>query len=311
MTDMKAVRIHAYGGSDQLRYEDAPKPTPAADEVLVAVHAAGVNPVDWKIREGHLGEDEQRIPLILGWDVSGVIEEVGSDVSDFEVGDEVYSRPEITKPGAYAEFITISADEVAHKPKTLEHWEAAGIPLAGLTAFQALFDHAQLSEGERVLIHAGAGGVGHLAIQLAKDAGAYVITTGSEGSQDLTKRLGADEFIDYRVTDFTEVLDTVDVVFDTVGGDVTDRSFEVLSEGGRLVSVVAQPDEDRAAELGVKTSWFMVQPNAEQLTKLAGMADGGELDVVIADTLPLADVAEAHERSAEGHVHGKLVLKVA
>lgn len=310
MTDMKAVRIHTYGGVETLRYEDAPRPEPAADEVLIAVHAAGINPVDWKIREGHLGEDEQRIPLILGWDVSGVVESVGSDVTAFEVGDEVYSRPEITKPGAYAEYIAVSASEVAHKPKTLDHWEAAGVPLAGLTAFQALFEHAELKRDERVLIHAGAGGVGHFAIQLARDAGAYVIATGSAGSQDLIKRLGADEFVDYTAARFEEVVGKVDVVFDTVGRETTDRSFDVLDRGGRLVSVAGQPDAERAEREGITASWFMVQPNAEQLTKLAGLIDGGQVDVVIAETFPLAEVAAAHERSAEGHVHGKLVLKV-
>lgn len=310
MTDMRAVRIHGYGGSDQLRVETAPKPEPGPNDVLVAVHAAGVNPVDWKIREGYLGEDPDRLPLILGWDVSGVVEAVGEDVTDVVVGDEVYSRPEITRPGAYAEYVVIAADEVAPKPRTLTHVEAAGVPLAGLTAWQALFDHAGLKADERVLVHAGAGGVGHLAIQVAKEAGAYVVATGSSGSQDLVKRLGADEFVDYREQPFEDAVDTVDVVFDTVGGETTSRSFEVLGEGGRLVSIAGQPDEDEAERRGIDTAAFMVQPHAAQLTELADLIDAGQVDVVIERTFPLAQAAAAHDLSAEGHVHGKLVLEV-
>jgi NADPH:quinone reductase-like Zn-dependent oxidoreductase len=310
VTDMRAVRIHAYGGSDQLRVETAPKPEPGPGDVLVAVHAAGVNPVDWKIREGYLGEDPDRLPLILGWDVSGVVEAVGEDVTDVAVGDEVYSRPEITRPGAYAEYVVIAADEVAPKPRTLTHVEAAGVPLAGLTAWQALFDHAGLKADERVLVHAGAGGVGHLAIQVAKEAGAYVIATGSGSSQDLVKRLGADEFVDYREQRFEDAVDTVDVVFDTIGGETTSRSFDVLGEGGRLVSIAGQPDADEAERRGIATSAFMVQPNAAQLTELADLLDAGQVDVVIERSFPLDQVAAAHDLSAEGHVHGKLVLEV-
>jgi len=196
---MKAIRIHGYGDVDTLSYEDAPMPEPGPADIRVRVHAAAVNPVDWKIRAGYLAAMiPYQMPLTLGWDVSGVVDKLGTDVTDVSVGEAVYSRPDITRDGSYAEYMVVRASEVAAKPETLSHNEAAAVPLAGLTAWQALFDHAQLKKGERVLIHAGAGGVGSFAIQFAKWAGAYVIATASSANEALIRDLGADEFVDYR-----------------------------------------------------------------------------------------------------------------
>ncbi len=222
---MKAVRIHSYGSAEKMIYEDAPLPEAGPDEVRIRVHSAGVNPVDYKIRAGYLAAMlPHQMPLILGWDVSGVVDQVGNDVTELSVGDEVYSRPEIARDGTYAEYVVVRASEVAAKPTTLSHNEAAAVPLAALTAWQGLFDFAKLKKGERVLIHAGAGGVGSFAIQFAKWCGAHVIGTASAVNEELVRSLGADEFVDYRSQQFEEVLDKVDVVFDTIGGDQRSRS---------------------------------------------------------------------------------------
>ena len=204
---MKAIRIHAYGDVDTLCYEEAPMPEPGPADIRIRVHAAAVNPVDWKIRAGYLAAlIPYKMPLTLGWDVSGVVDKIGSEVTHLAVGDAVYCRPDIARDGSYAEYMVVRASEVAPKPETLSHNEAAAVPLAGLTAWQALFQHAQLKKGERVLIHAGAGGVGSFAIQFAKSAGTHVIATASSGNAALVRDLGADEFVDYRAQRFEEVL---------------------------------------------------------------------------------------------------------
>ena len=239
---MKAVRIHEYGNSNVLAFEDAPKPSITAEDVLIRVVATSVNPVDWKIREGYLQEMiSYEMPLTLGWDVSGVIEAVGADVTRFNVGDAVYSRPDITRNGTYAEFVAVRESEIAHKPQTISHNEAASLPLAGITAWEALITSAEISAGQRVLIHAGSGGVGSLAIQLAKSRGAYVIATTSGKNQALVESLGADQVIDYQKQNFAETLQDIDVVFDTLGGDIQDTSWGVLKPGGILVSIVSPP----------------------------------------------------------------------
>src|SRR6476659_692960 len=199
---MKAIRIHSYGGPEVLQYEDAPRPKPRAGEVLIRVHAAGVNPIDWKVREGHMKDFwPHEFPLILGWDLSGVVEELGRGVSRFKIGDEVYSLPDPTRNGAYAEYIVVREPELALKPNSLHHIRAAAVPLAALTAWQSLFDTAQLQPGQRVLIHAGSGGVGHFAVQLAKWKGAYVFATASTKNQDFLRKLGVDKAIDTRSSD--------------------------------------------------------------------------------------------------------------
>ena len=309
---MKAIQIHSYGGTETLRYEDTPTPTPGPRDVLVRVHAAGVNPLDWKIREGHLAQMiPLEMPLILGWDVSGVVERVGAQVTEFTPGDEVYSRPAINRPGAYAEYIAIDASELARKPAKLSHREAAGVSLAGITAWQALFDHGGLEAGQRVLIHAGAGGVGGFAIQLAKHAGAHVISTGSAKSAELIQGYGADQFIDYKTQRFEEVAGPVDLVFDTIGGETQARSVPLLADKkGRLVSIVQPPDEKALAAIGASGSFLMIEPNAEVLRKLAALIDDGKLVVTIDSAFPLTQAKLAHERSQSGHAKGKIILEV-
>ncbi|CDM64159.1 Zn-dependent oxidoreductase, NADPH:quinone reductase [Pyrinomonas methylaliphatogenes] len=312
MEMMKAVRIHRFGGPEVLTYEDAPRPQIASDELLVRVHGAGVNPVDWKIREGRLQQFLQhKLPLILGWDFSGVVEEVGSAVEGFKVGDEVYARPDIRRDGAYAEFIAVRAREVALKPKTLDHIHAAAVPLASITAWDALIKTARLEAGQRVLIHAAAGGVGHFAVQFARWRGAYVIGTASAANHDLVRELGANEMIDYRAERFEEKVKDVDVVFDTVGGDVQRRSWGVLKKGGMLVSIVDRPSEKTAEEYGVRAAYVFIEPDAEVLKQVAELIDAGVVKPVVENIFALSEARRAHELSQSGHVRGKIVLRVA
>jgi len=308
---MKAVRIHGYGGPEVLAYEDAPKPEPGRGDLLVRVHAAGVNPVDWKIREGHLRPLlRYRLPLTLGWDVSGVVEAVGPDAHGFAIGDEIYARPDISRDGAYAEYLALRAVEASPKPKTLDHVHAAAVPLAALTAWQALFDVAKLAAGQRVLIHAAAGGVGHFAVQLARWKGASVIGTCSGRNAEFVRALGAEEVIDYAATRFEDAVRDVDVVFDTMGGDVQRRSFRVLRRGGVLVSIVEPFSRLKAALRGVRAQFLFVQPHAGQLAELARLIDGGAVKPAVEAVLPLAEASRAHELSRAGRTRGKLVLQV-
>ena len=308
---MKAIRIHAYGGPEVLRYEDAPKPEAGKGEVLIRVHAAGVNPVDWKVREGSFkGLLRYRLPLVLGWDVSGVIEAVGSGVSGFTSGDAVFSRPDIGRDGAYAEYIVVRASEVARKPASLDHVRAAAVPLAALTAWQSLFDAAGLRAGQTVLIHAAAGGVGHFAVQLAKWKGAGVIGTASARNADLVRALGADEVIDYTATRFEDAARGVDVVFDTLGGETQRRSWAVLKRGGTLVSIVSPLSRLKGALRGARGTFIFVQPSARQLAELAALIDGGRLKPVVETVLPLAEARQAHLLSQSGRTRGKIVLQV-
>ncbi|MHB1307356.1 MAG: NADP-dependent oxidoreductase [Limisphaerales bacterium] len=311
MQTMKAVSIYSHGGPEVLVHEDVPRPRARLGEVQIRVHAAGVNPVDWKIREGHLKDMLQHsFPLVMGWDVSGVVEGVGSGVGRLKVGDEVFSRPDILRDGAYAEYVIVKESEVALKPYSLDHLHAAAIPLAGLTAWQALFDTARLASGQRVLIHAAAGGVGTFAVQLAKWKGAHVIGTASVGNHELLRQLGADELIDYRNARFEEAVGEVDVVFDTVGGDTQERSWKVLKPGGILVSIVAPPSKELAAAHEARQAFVFVQPNAEQLGELAKLAESGKLEAVVETVLPLSEARKAQELSQAGHTRGKIVLKV-
>ncbi|MGQ0591382.1 MAG: NADP-dependent oxidoreductase [Gammaproteobacteria bacterium] len=311
MKTMQAVRIHTYGGPGVLKYEEAPLLKPGPGEVLVRVHAAGVNPVDWKIREGYFkGTMNHPLPLILGWDLSGVVEATGSGVEGLKKDDEVYSRPDIARDGAYAEYIVVRETEVALKPKSIDHVHAAAIPLAALTAWQSLFDSAALSAGQKVLIHAAAGGVGSFAVQLAKWKGAYVIGTASNRNQEFVRKLGADETIDYQTTRFEDMVHDVDVVFDTIGGDTQKRSWKVLKKGGILVSIVGPPSAEEAAAHGVRHASVFVQPSATQLTELANLVDSGKLRPIVETVLPLAEARRAHELSQTGHARGKIVLGV-
>src|SRR3984893_7628061 len=308
---MKAIRIHNYGGPEVLHYEDTPRPQPQAGEVLIRVHAAGVNPIDWKVREGHMKEFwPHQFPLILGWDVSGAVEEVGPGVSRFKLGDEVYSLPDPTRNGAYADYIVVPEPELALKPNSLHHIRAAAVPLAALTAWQSLFDTAQLQPGQRVLIHAGSGGVGQFAAQLEKWKGAYVFATASTRNQDLLRKLGVDEPIDYTQQRFEDVARNIYIVLDTIGGETQERSWSVLKKGGNLVSLVQPPSEEKAKELGVRAALLGVQPNGAQLAEITKIIEAGRLAPVINRILPLSEVRRAHELSQSGHVRGKIVLRV-
>jgi NADPH:quinone reductase-like Zn-dependent oxidoreductase len=308
METMKGIRVHSFGGPEVLQYEDIPRPEPAADEVLIRVHATGVNPVDWKMREGR--NKNRPLPLIPGWDLSGVIESVGKDVTDWKNGDEVYSRPDISRDGAYAEYIVVRASEIARKPKSLDHTQAASIPLASLTAWQVLFDAVGLKAGQRVLIHAAAGGVGHFAVQLAKWKGAYVIGTASKHNHDFLREIGADETIDYDTTRFEDVVNDVDMVFDTQAGETRDRSWQVLKKGGILVSIVGHPSEEDAAKFGVRAGYVLVRPNRAELDQVTELVDSGKLKAFIQQVFPLAEARKAQELSQERHTRGKLVLRV-
>jgi NADPH:quinone reductase-like Zn-dependent oxidoreductase len=307
---MKAIRLHAYGGPEVLRYEDALRPEPVAGEVLVRIHAAAVNPVDWKIRAGYLKDYlKYSLPLILGWDFSGVIEATGPGVTQWKKGDEVYGRPDLSRNGTYAEYIAVRASEIALKPKSIDHTHAAAIPLACLTAWQALFDAAGLQAGQRVLIHAAAGGVGHFAVQLAKWKGAHVIGTASARNQGFLKELAVDQPIDYEKTRFEDAVSGVDVVFDPLGGETRERSWKVLKKDGYLVSILG-PASPEAAAHGMRHSVIMVQPNFDQLTEIARLVDSGKLKAHVEKVFPLSEAGRAHELSATNHVRGKLVLQV-
>jgi len=308
---MKAVRIHAYGDANVLRYEDAPMPDIGPDDVLVRVVAASVNPVDWKFREGYLKQMlPPQFPITLGWDVSGVVDAVGKNVSRFKVGDAVFSRPDIKRNGTYAEYAAIREDELARKPQTISHVEAATLPLAGIAAWEAIITTAKVAAGQRVLVHAASGGVGSIAVQLAKSRGAYVIATTSEKNRALVKSLGADEVIDYRTRKFNTAVGDVDAVLDTIGGPVQEASWSVLKPGGILVSIISTPSEEKAKALGVRSAFLFIGPSAAILMQLAELVESGKLRPLVGAEFALKDIAKAHALSQSGHAVGKIALYV-
>jgi NADPH:quinone reductase-like Zn-dependent oxidoreductase len=311
MATMKAVRIHTQGGPETLVYEDAPRPTPLTNEVLIRVRAASVNPVDWKIRDGYGKEIfNHQMPLILGWDVAGTIEAVGPEVDKFKLGEPVYGYTSLLRDGAYAEFAIAKQEEIALKPASLDFVEAAAVPVAALTAWQAMFDTANLEENQKVLIHAASGGVGSIAVQLAKAKGVYVIGTSSARNADFVRELGVDEFIDYQATQFETVVHDVDVVLDTIGGDTQVRSFGVLRKDGFIVSIVEPPSEELAAQHGVRSKMVGVLPNGTQLSEIAALIDSGKVKPFVETVLPLSEARQAHEMSKSGRTRGKIVLQV-
>ena len=311
METMKAVRMHRYGGPEVLVYEEVPCPQPGAGEILVRVEAAAVNPVDWKVREGYLREMvPHTLPLIPGWDVSGVVEAAGPGATLFRAGDEVFSRPDLLRDGSYAEYIVIRETEVAFKPRSVDHLHAAAIPLAGLTAWKSLIEAAQLAPDQRVLIHGAAGGVGSFAVQLARWRGCRVTATASPHNHDFLRQLGADQVVDYRAPDFAAAVGKVDVVFDTIGADTQKRSWQLLKKGGILVSIVEPPSAQEAAANGVRQAFVFIQPDAAALAQLAKLVDAGKLRSVVETVLPLSEARRAQELSQGGHVRGKIVLKV-
>lgn len=309
---MKAVVIEQYGEKEELKEMNVPDPVPGEHQVVVKLKATSINPIDWKLRAGYLKQMmDWEFPIILGWDAAGIITEVGSAVTEWRIGDEVFARPETTRFGTYAEYTLVDDHLLAALPVGISFQQAASIPLAGLTAWQALFDHGQLKEGEKVLIHAGAGGVGSLAIQLAKNAGAYVITTASDKNKEFVESLGADEVIDYKSTDFSEVLSDIDLVFDTMGDKIQADSFKVLKTGsGRLISIVSEPDEKLKEQYDVTAKSIWLQPNGEQLHKIALQMAEGKLKAIVGTELPFSEqgLQEAHELSATHHAKGKIVI---
>ena len=309
--ETRAVVINEYGGKEKLAEAKVSLPELGADQVLVKVAATSINPIDWKLREGYLKQMfPWSFPIILGWDVAGEIVEVGQKVKDYHVGDRIFARPETTRFGTYADYTIVDTNLLAPLPESIAFTDAAAVPLAGLTALQALFDHGSLKAGEKVLIHAGAGGVGTYAIQLAKNAGAYVITTASPRNHELVKKLGADEVIDYHTTDFEEVLTDIDLVFDTMGGEIQKKSFSVLKEHGRLISVLSIEDETLAATKQIEAKAIWLRTNGEQLSELAKLMADGKLVSVIGETFPLTrqGVYDAHALSETHHAVGKIVL---
>ena len=318
MSSMRAVVQHSFGGPDVLRVEEVPRPVPLPTEVLVRVHAAGINPVDWKTRVGGamagvLGEP----PFTLGWDVSGVVAEVGFGVTTLKVGDEVYGMPWFPRAvGGYAEYVTAPARQFARKPATISHEQAAAVPLAALTAWQALVDTADVQPGQRVLIHAAAGGVGHFAVQFAKHLGAHVTGTASRSRHDWLTALGADELIDYTTTRFEEAAKDIDVVIDLVGDarhNTSTRSLDVLRPDGLIVAIPAgvSPQLLQAAQKrGLRTSAFLVEPDGPALARIAALIDAGEVKVEVEEVFPLEQAAQAHTRGESDRTRGKLVLRV-
>ena len=250
------------------------------------------------------------LPLILGWDVSGVVESLGTNISRLKVGDEVYSHPDVARDGAYAEFIVIRESEVAIKPRSIDHIHAAALPLAGLTAWQALFDAAGLLPGQRVLIHAAAGGVGSFAVQLAKWKGAQVIGTSSEGNHDFLRKLGVDQVVDYARERFEDVVEPVDVILDTLGGEIQERSWAVLKRGGILVSIVNPPPAGKSDQFGVRQAFVFTKPNVLQLADMARLVEAEKLKAIVETILPLSDATRGQELSERGHTRGKIVLRV-
>jgi NADPH:quinone reductase-like Zn-dependent oxidoreductase len=305
---MKAARIHSFGGPEVVAVEDVALPRPKPDEVLVRVHAAGVNPVDWKIREGHLGDGP--LPQTLGSDLSGVVEVPGSSVKDFRTGDAVFGTV-ADESGSYAEYALASAAQVARKPASLDDVHAAAMPIACLTAWQALFDHGHLQAGQKVLIHAAAGGVGGFAVQFAKFKEAHVIGTASGQSLEYVRSLGADEVIDYRSTRFEDAVSDADLVIDTIGGETQARSWKVLRRGGVLVSTVQPPDENAAAQHGVR-GLFMVcdLKRNDQLARIADLVVRELVKVKVETVLPLIEARKGLDLSQSGHTHGKIVLSM-
>jgi NADPH:quinone reductase-like Zn-dependent oxidoreductase len=299
---MQAVVIHETGGPEVLRYEEAEPPEAGDGEVLIRVRAASVNPADWKARRGLR---ETPLPAILGYDASGTVEVSRSD--DFAEGDDVFG---MIASGAYAEVATASASAIAHKPAALSHEQAAALPVAGMTAWQALFDRGGLASGQTALIAGAAGGVGHLGVQFAKHAGARTIGTGSARNRDFVLGLGADEYVDYTAQDVADAVQDADVVFDTVGGDTTASLVPAVRSGGIIVTIAGPPPEDAARERAARAVLHITSPDADQLAQIGELVAAGDVYVEIAEVLPLAEVARAHERSETGHTRGKIVVTV-
>lgn len=316
---MKSARIKSYGSTSDVIEIDQNTPAPndpSEGNVLVKVKAAGVNPTDWKISEGYMQQIMPlEFPATLGWDFSGIVEKAGAGVSDIKEGDEVYGQSSVVMGGSgtFAEMALANADNIARKPITLSHEEAAGLPTVGVSAWQALVDIIGISKGQKILIHGGAGGVGSIAIPLAKYIGAYVATTVSGKDKQFAKEIGADEIIDYKTQTFEDVLSShdYDAVLDTVGGETYSRSFKILKRGtGIIVSTLEQPNQELMEKFGVKAIFVFSQVNRERLTKLAQWVDQNNVRVNVDKMFPLDDAAKALEYQKDGHPRGKVVLAI-
>lgn len=313
MSTMQAIRIHSYGGADVLAHEEASRPTAGAGQVLVKVAATSVNPFDCAVRAGYMSSwYNYPLPHILGLDVAGTVVEVGPEVEGFAVGDEVYGRVDPGQAGAYAEYVAVSAGLLVRKPSTLSFQQAAGIPHVMLTAWAGLYAGADLSAGQRVLVHGAAGGVGHMAVQLAKQRGAYVVGTCSARNVDFARSLGADEVVDYTATPFDNVIHDMDVVLDTIGGETQDRSWSTLKPGGVLLSTIQTPSAETATTHNVRSGLvFAAMPNPAALTQVAHWVDAGQFKVEVSSVLPLAEARRGHEMSETRRTRGKIVLAVS
>lgn len=309
MTMMKAIVVHKYGGPEVLSYEDALRPTPGAGDVLLRVEAAGVNPGETKIRRGDFAE-YHALPFILGYDLAGTVAELGPGVKGFAVGDAVYGMPDSTRDGGYAEFAAVRASEIARRPQSLSAVEAASVPLAGLTAWQALFEVGGLTAGQTVLIHGAAGAVGGFAVQFARNVGATVIATTGGPDRGYVEGLDAQAIVDYKTERFEDAARDVDVVLDTIGGETQTRSFMTMKKGGILVATTTPPDEDAAKAHGVTAKMVGVTPNAARLAEIAALIDAGRVGTRVGLVLPLAEARQAHERLEKGGTRGKIVLRI-
>jgi NADPH:quinone reductase-like Zn-dependent oxidoreductase len=311
---MKAVQINAYGGNEVLEInENASKPTLAQGQVLVEAHAASLNPVDGAVRAGYLKEMVPlSFPATLGGDFSGVVAEVGEAVSDLKIGDPVYGQAIVLNggSGSLAQFVAANTTNTARKPQLVSYIEAAALPLAGVSALQALEEHIKLEAGQKILIHGGAGGVGTIAVQLAKSSGGYVATTVRADDKDYVKGLGADQMIDYQNEAFEEMLKEFDAVLDTVGGETTNKSFQVLKKGGILVSMLGQPDPELAEKYGVTAIGQSTNTNTQHLNRLAELVDAGKIKVQLGKVFPLEQARAAFKHLAESHPRGKVIVKI-
>jgi NADPH:quinone reductase-like Zn-dependent oxidoreductase len=307
---MHTIRIHAFGGPDVLQDDIMPVPQPKADEILVRIAAASVNPVDGKIREGKFAKvGDEALPVTLGRDLSGVVESCGPYVQDLKPGEAVFALLGYDR-GTYAQYALVKPEEWARKPQNLSHVEAAAVPLAALTAWQGMITHGGLKSGQRVLIHGGAGGVGHLAIQIAKAKGAWVATTCSGEDMQFVRGLGADQAIDYKTEKFEDRLSDIDLVYDLIGGDTQERSFKVLKQGGALISTLQEPDKAKALAKAITIAHYMAQPDAILLTEIAGLLRAGKIKPIIAATYDLKDAAQAEIALTKNHIRGKIVMTV-
>ncbi len=302
---MKAILIHEYADDAEMTYTEVERPEPKADEVLVKVHAAAVNPIDWKIRGGRGRKFGMEMPLILGADFAGRVEKTGSKIEKFKSGDAVYGKILV---GCYAEYVIVKENELVRKPENFDFEEAASIPMGALTSWQAVFDKADLKSGQKLLVHGASGSVGSMAVQIAKAKGAYVIGTASGHNQEFVESLGADDFIDYTATAFEDVVKDVDVVLDPIGGDTHQRSYKVLKKGGILVSLVQQPSDELMEKYQVKALIMASQPNPEQMNEITELVEAGKIKTKVGKVLPLSEAEKGLRMSKEGSVLGKIVL---